>query len=436
MAINNNIVFNSALAGCSGGVQNGRWLTNSDPASYTTIQAQIVAFATAVDAAITTDPTINDADGEVIEAICFAMASEKFLQNQSPSNLAIVALAVSAYWTKMRAALQPVSGATINPLSNVRYVGINTTNTSPNGSQSNPFATIQDAIDSIVGEGTIYLVPGSYGEETINCSGRFLSIIGMAVGVGSNNVPAVTIHNVISDTDLYIADIDVDGNITNTASLVLINANVSGFVDVTGGFTASSSDPGGLNIVVGAVNCSFCSLFQYGIGNLTATGSVIGVNSGFQNITIPAATQTSFTNCTFLAGSTLTGGNASTSIFIFDYLTNESFLNNAGVSIVTAHLKVVGALPSDTVAFIVAGIAANQNLLYVNATIPSTSPLFGLATDDPITVNPTGDLAAAGLLSGYVVNCRVSAANTIRVAFKGQLPDATYNLIITRLSKS
>jgi hypothetical protein len=74
-------------------------------------------------------------------------------------------------------------------------------------------------------------------------------------------------------------------------------------------------------------------------------------------------------------------------------------------------------------------LAAGE-LGYVNVSLAG-SALTGLTTTDNVEVNPQSDLAAAGIGNGGLLNWRVSAANTLRLAFVGALAGGAANFQVS-----
>jgi len=70
-----------------------------------------------------------------------------------------------------------------------------------------------------------------------------------------------------------------------------------------------------------------------------------------------------------------------------------------------------------------------QTLGYVDVSLVGT-PLEGTPQNAMVVAEPQVDLAAAALLAGFYINCRMSAANTLRFSFWGALlgGNATFNV--------
>ena len=102
---NNNQIYNAAFNGASGGGIN-RWISSTDPNSYTSFYTSIAAFATAIDALIPA-ATIAAAQEDLMRNLC-----EGVFTNRSPvgANYTNIAAAIVAAWQKGILNLQPSGG--------------------------------------------------------------------------------------------------------------------------------------------------------------------------------------------------------------------------------------------------------------------------------------------------------------------------------------
>lgn len=438
---NNNAIFNAALAGASGGVQAERQISDSSAASYAGIRTEIVAFATAIDTAIATT-TISDADAELMQSICQAVTERRFLAGQTPANLLVLANAVAAFWTELRGSALPVPPSSRN-LAQVYYVDPSIA-VSGDGNIENPFKTIQEAVDAAVadtGFATIYLSPGDYLNAAINTTGFIGSIIGLTGLFGVTNVGVITansalyLENIESQKGInwtsvvYLHNVEIVGNLTGQ-NLHAFSDIAEGQLTVTGTITLTSNATLD-NYLTHAMSCAGLNARNCSLGALTSSADMLIEDCDVSDITIAANVTAELFDCTIEPASTFTGGDAATSIFALDSTTYRFFLNTV-TTLTTAHLDIVSAAARDTLAFVVAGISAGGTA-YFTAAIPATSVLFGLNTDDPIAVNPTADLAAAGANAGFLASARVSALNTVRICLRGNIADATYNFVVTKL---
>lgn len=112
---------------------------------------------------------------------------------------------------------------------------------------------------------------------------------------------------------------------------------------------------------------------------------------------------------------------------IIDRLTLYPMLR-AGIAVTNGSRTIVDLL-SETVAGVVPAVAADA-VGYLDVSMVGTI-LEGIDVGDPILVNPTADLVAAGP-GGGLINARVSALNTVRLAFNGALAGGASNFVFTR----
>jgi hypothetical protein len=148
--------------------------------------------------------------------------------------------------------------------------------------------------------------------------------------------------------------------------------------------------------------------------NINIDNCTVGMNGALFTMGVNATAQ--FTNSLMSQNpstATLTAGTG----FVFDSFTYQSWLTNAGV--LTAGQIFTTEFPQFAdITVAVPAIAANA-LDYLDVTLVGTA-LAGLVADSPILVNPKADIEAAGAGLGGLIYARVSALNTVRLAFKGQ----------------
>ncbi len=80
----------------------------------------------------------------------------------------------------------------------------------------------------------------------------------------------------------------------------------------------------------------------------------------------------------------------------------------------------------------VPAIAVAATLAYLDVSLVGTV-LAGSPANAAIVAQPQADLAAAGAGAGYYIDCRMSAANTVRLKFVGILAGGNVNFTFTRL---
>lgn len=115
MAQNNQALFDAAVAGCSGG-DFERWLTATASNDYVSAFDAIVAFSTAVDAAIPTlVDEISESEINLLQSIVQGVVSTRYLRNASADAFADIAESIAAAFEEGRSRLNniPAPGAGI-----------------------------------------------------------------------------------------------------------------------------------------------------------------------------------------------------------------------------------------------------------------------------------------------------------------------------------
>jgi len=106
---NNNALFNAAIAGIGGAIEQ-RWITGSSPINYVRYQAALDAFATAVDAAIPAgSPSTSDA--ELLQSICMGILANRDIVSVLTTDYNTIAVSIAALYTELQSLLLPVGGA-------------------------------------------------------------------------------------------------------------------------------------------------------------------------------------------------------------------------------------------------------------------------------------------------------------------------------------
>src|SRR5262245_25533101 len=75
---NNNILFNAAIGGAAGGIQQRRWLTDTDSNNYLALRNSIVQFAQTIDSLIPAG-NYGDSEAELLANLCNAALSNRNL---------------------------------------------------------------------------------------------------------------------------------------------------------------------------------------------------------------------------------------------------------------------------------------------------------------------------------------------------------------------
>lgn len=418
MPNNNNGIFNAALQGASGGTQQSRWLSNSDPTSYSALRDQCVIFATAVDAAIAPDATLTQPAFDLMQAICAAVVANKFLTGQTSGNLSLAAAAIAAYWTELKGQLAPQTDI-VAAVPRIVYVngGVSVTG---NGSASSPYKTIQEAASNGANDSTIFIAPFNYAENVV-ITGKALQLIGMGVLTNGTFNFGPTIQSITTDTSLAIENATVT-TLTSTAvtlairncPITTLNANnVNVFAEADFDVTIGSIPLalGALQLVnylvAGNVSCVTADLSSVdGDGSITGTLTCTG-NMKLNNYQVTGAVSTTadgdIANSKIEANLTV-GGNLT--------IDSESF----------AHIKMAG----HTVA--VTGTTTFKGLLsvgvVVNVPVLAANAIGSLAVD--VTATVLGNIATSAIVQANEPNAGVAGGGFLATAFVSSAGHITY----------
>lgn len=234
---NNDLIFNAAIQGATGGAAQ-RWLTKQAEADYDDLSAQIVVFATAVDAEIAADPTITQGDADLMALICNGVMAERWPAAFTSLNLVNVALAVKAMWGRLKSETTPIA-PDLALLSHVYYADADAT-ANGNGNIESPFDNLADAIAAVQADPLpffcVILAVGSFTEDvTIDVAGT-LRISSVAPNVTFEINGDVTVDGAGINVFLNGGSCG-DLTITGVPSVTLTNFNVSGTITSDGGIT-------------------------------------------------------------------------------------------------------------------------------------------------------------------------------------------------------
>lgn len=356
-----------------------------------------------------------------------------------------------------------------------------------NGSIIAPFATVQAAIDSLVGQSraAIALCPGDYAgapSAWTDPAGVLLALFGFGgvrnvgaitsalvaatlrlQGIGTADAPLASVA--LTDTALVVFDCEMAA-VTASAGSVLqltdsrfasllqspgqIEARDCRFAEVSGGnwqaWNCLFEDTAAFDAIE-AVGCVLDAPFT--AGPATMTGCVVadgdftdGLNATACLFTAPiVAVAIVAGSCVFQSSLEATGSCAITSSEV------RAGIDATGVplqidSASYAFARRVGAVTFGTLQFVDPPTAATVSVVvpavlvgqvgYANAALVGTALENLFAVNDPVAVNPQTDLVAAGA-GGGLINARVSAANTVRLAFVGPLAGGAANFRIARV---
>jgi len=104
--------------------------------------------------------------------------------------------------------------------------------------------------------------------------------------------------------------------------------------------------------------------------------------------------------------------------------------SSVGHDMTSLNTTFLDASLSITLSVVVPAVAADA-VGYVDTTLVGTALEGFFAVGDPVVVNPTTDLVAAGA-GGGLLNARISAANTLRCAFVGALAGGAADFTVSR----
>lgn len=316
-------------------------------------------------------------------------------------------------------------GGAIEPLRWVRYVDADTQATTHDGSIAAPFLTVQEAFDDLSAKGftrgAILICP-----ET--------SIIPTA---GPLVVPADSIG-----FELAIVGIGASERTAETGG------TSEGFGLVVP-FAGLSVGTGGTNVHIILENLA-------GVLSEGTTGAIVAIGAEPEP---PAECAFSLCNCYFarinapesrvlMQGSTVAndvdansidayetttggGGGAATwtaQVIRLDESTNRE-LTILGCTLTADSIEVLGRCQRATFTVAVPNLA-NVTLGYVDV---DTTGNMAVDVGDVVVAAPVADLHAAGANGGFLAYARVSALNTVRLAFVGALTAGNVDFVIARV---
>jgi|GEM_PF-6506355 len=306
------------------------------------------------------------------------------------------------------------SGGTA-PLSNVFYIDPHSTDAGPaDGSDEHPFTTIQQAFDAVFpgtligAELTFLITPCFFGDNAgalvlpDNLTGLFMSIVGLS---GSNRPILTSVESSVigsSPTVDTITGGDNSSNISISFQSCSVNTIDLGEEGVSGGRLSFDGAQ------IGQIDCN--------VYEVLAVASALGET---QCATLEAYSS-SGQDCTWTADE-----------IRVDSATRFQIAQN-NVTLSLNNPTVMSRMPQATISVAVP-VLATDALGYVDVSTVGTE-LEGINIGDSIVANPTTDLAGAGAGNGGFLNCRVSAADTIRCAFAGALPGGAANFTFARVN--
>lgn len=323
-----------------------------------------------------------------------------------------------------------IEGVGVSALvTNVRYVDVGTSVplAEQDGTLAAPFASMQDAFDSIDAVNAIvYAAPGDYSAQTLVPSLDLESFSILSMGYVPQN-----------GREFGEAIVGI-----RLVTLPILDATAKSYQVVFSGCNPSGIGPGGGVLVAGSVTALGCNdlnvagvtgyYFGCAVSGNLGMGDLYYDSCHFASCTIESdGTRIEMVNTTFnpAAVADITFVDVAGSLVFDAYTCNQFFA--ATESLNNGVLTVRNRPKRDTATVVVPAVAAGS-VGYVNVSTTGT-PLEGIATGDLVVANPATDLVAAGLGGGFI-NARVSAPDTIRCAFVGPLAGGAVNFFFGVLS--
>lgn len=305
----------------------------------------------------------------------------------------------------------PPAGGTIVPLPGVRYVDADSAVADPDGSIAKPYLTVQAAFNDLqaLNQFTIFVAPSVASPGDLTVPGPFDANCSI-VGMGPNQVSRETDGE---STGYCLCA--VMGTITYEAAGTLGNCrigaeniNIDAFVAtndgppqsvrfmMTGCECLSINAPGGrlytYQSTLRTVVCSDAVIYQAQLNDGASFNCPNGLQLDYDTYHRAALMQLTLPSTAF----------------------------------------VVGSAPSVQLTVTVPTLASGE-LGYATVDVSGTL-LDGLSVRDIVCVNFANDLAAAGAGNGGFINPRVSASNTVKLAFLGALAGGDTAVNIAKVS--
>lgn len=410
---NNPALYDAVVSGIAS--SNNAWLSDPVAGHYIGEVAVADVIATKVDAQI---PVIaggvSISQRILMESVAKGVMSGRFPQSLTPADYTAVAAAIAALFVEMNTVLQDTStGAGGVPvLTNTVFVDKNTAvlPANQNGSIGKPFSTITAALTTILATGGLLLiVPGDYSAEAaIN--------VNPVNGVTLVNLAQVTMFinaSGTSDQNVVLPQITIGSGVT-----VVIVGCILGITAISAGNLKLENSIIGANLTIGsdieAVDSSFAPNVTINApGYVSIYRSDIGINLHINtNQTAIPRIYDSVIAAGLIVTFDVAGGELLLDAFSANYWTR-----NHG-SVVNGFITVI-ALGTIVVNGVVPVVAAGA-LGYLDIALAGTD-LATIKQNTPVVVNPRSDLAAAGAGNGGLINSRISADGTLRLAFVGAL---------------
>lgn len=310
----------------------------------------------------------------------------------------------------------------ISPLSRALYVDPNSTvDGTRDGSIAHPFLTLQAAFDSkfVAGtdlECTFIVVPcfngsNNAGNLAIPGNGGFNVFVSIVGECGSDRSLETTGESTALGAIAVVGEVRIAADASNVAV-----SFEDVYLEATLVREGSESPGDGVRL-----SFSGCQTSAIDAPNTTLLFACTSVDGDVTAADVEAYDST--TNAP-PPGNTWTADS-----FRLDGATNYQLRTN-GATLV-GDVTVMERQARATIGVVVPALGAAA-LGYVDVDVTGTE-LDGVVAGDPIVVNPTADLAGAGANGGSLASARVSAPNTVRLAFTGALAGGSSNFTFARI---
>lgn len=434
---NNVQVYAAAFAGAMAGINvpQGAFITDPVTGDYASATSVAAVFAQAVDTAwgAVTVPNAYDI-AAIAEASTNLFVKGPSFPIQSPvntqANWTVVALALVAMVQQGDAhavadgiVLPPIGGASVAALTNTFFVDQGTAVAAPSqdGSIGAPFSTITAAIAALAAGGTLLIVPADYSVEAPIVVGTATSFINLSGSQypGGPVLSEVILPQLTGDGAKVIEGCTIANTVSSGNSVTTISCGISADITAVGYQDLNSVFLAGVGIQVNGAASD---------GELRGTRCADAVNP--VTINMPAARTLRLIEVLFnLTGSANIVFAGPGGLVDADGTSFSSFVGSASV-ITNGTFQTLWNGWAKVIANVVVPALGGAELGYVDASTVGTI-LEGLTQNSVVVVNPQGDLAAAGAGGGFLAGARVSAPDTVRLAFVGTLAGGAANFTIS-----
>lgn len=292
------------------------------------------------------------------------------------------------------------------PLSSVRFVDKNTAVplASQKGSEQAPYSLLAAGIAATPPGGTCYVVGADYTAE------------------GGRAIPNNLTLEAVGDTPISVLSLSVGAAVAFFGRGILVPA--ASFIDVPATATAVLEHVN-VNDITGDGGIT---LRDCGIGDSVVCASLFAARTSIVVGASVSGVAAWLDDCYLTAGFTFTfSGGAGTLTLLGQ--TPQVWVDG-GLTIVNGRIANRGAPASCIMSIVVPALLADT-LGYLSTTTVGTNLAGMIDTNTAISVNPTTDLAGAGLAAGFFCNGYADAPDSVRCCFRGTLAGGAANFVVT-----